>query len=267
MSCSPAPVYPSCGPVCLPTTCVRCSCGPCRCDLLPADPVACRPTVVGKHNRLTVNECLAGFTLPLSGCRAHSRSDYVAMVRRRGTASACLKYPAFDIGADGSLVFRFDPKILDLSPGRYKVEVRRGCDSCAVLELVVPRCVTGSRIETIATHTVTPVTTGPTEVIVFADIVTLSIDLCRALEKNQTVLPLTAADAAALCAIVLCCPVQLVLDDGVNREVVEFSGCVDGAVVVERGVAGTKPTRFPAGTTLRFEWTASNIQHECEGCP
>jgi len=69
-----------------------------------------------------------------------------------------------------------------------------------------------------------------------------------------------------LCAITLCRPAQLVIVDGVHREIVEWR-CDAGEIVIERGKGGTTPQRFPAGSIVRFEWTEQNVVYAKDGCP
>jgi hypothetical protein len=101
----------------------------------------------------------------------------------------------------------------------------------------------------------------------FEPLITYSAEICRPFGPGDTVLPLLPADAARLCAVVLCHPVELVLDDGVQRETVEFSGCTAGVPIVRRGVSGTIALSFPRGSTLKFVWTVANVTAAAEGCP
>lgn len=244
------------------------SCAPCTpCAPPPPEPnwrFRCSNKV-----RMTCND--RAVILPLGDCRCvdPKPSDLELFIRRRGTCEWALRYPAWVV-ENGGVTWLFDGLFAKLPLGRYEAEVRYKKEpiSAVELELVSAPVVSGVGATPVPLHNATPMTTKPAGVTdMFLPFYGMEAPLTRILEKSDTTLPLSAADAARLCSAVLCQPVQLVLDDGVNRETVEFSGCVDGAPVVVRGATDCSQYRFPVGTTLRFEWTPMNVTNACQGCP
>jgi hypothetical protein len=187
-------------------------------------------------------------------------------VRRRGTCEWVLSYPAWDLDDEGGIRFLLDAKFFDQKHGRYEAELLHDSEPCATIELDYRRNCPVSRPRPVAITRVEPCYPAAPEGVtpVFEQLYTFCTTLCGVLEKSSQVLPI--CDPAALCDIVLCRPVQLALDDGVHHEIVEFSACSMGQVVVTRGVAGTVPQRFPAGARVMFVWTADNVTAAVEGC-
>ena len=242
-----------------PPTYPTCCCAP------APPPDACCPTRFSRQARLRLDQCkTAGVSIALSGC---SHEDVSLWLRRRGQDVWVLRYPALFQDVSGAFVFRFDAKIYDLRAGRYEAQVRVGDDPCGCLEVEVPPGCGGiASMREVAYHNAQD-PQGPEGLGMFDDLLTFSAQLCRPLDPGATTLPLTPAQTSVLCAASLCRPVQLVLDDGVQRETVEFSGCTAGVPTVRRAVAGTLPLTFPKGTTLKFVWTEANVLAASEGCP
>lgn len=236
----------------------------CCCTPVPPPEACCGPRFT-RASRLRIDRCkVAGVQIELASCAVEDTSLWI---RRRGQTAWLLTYPAMTVDAAGALIFRFDDLLLELAPGRYEAQIRVGCDPCGCLEVEIPPGCAGVKThKPLLYHTETD-PEGPEDSAMFEPLVSLSVELCRPAGPGDAVLPLLPADVARLCAAVLCRPVQLVLDDGVQRETVEFSGCVAGVPVMRRGVAGTIARSFPKGTTLKFVWTEANVVAASEGCP
>lgn len=191
-------------------------------------------------------------------------------IRRRGNDEPwLLEYPQFDTDLQGRPRFILDDKLTALQAGRYEVAVLRDCEVCGYFELVLdnPCPVDVGSADASYGETVKIVNGEIPDVTdVFQEINTLEINLCAVLEPDAVVLPLAQADKDALCALVLCRAVELMISDGVKSEIVSFSGCADGTVPVLRGQAGTSPARFPAGSDVCFTWTTNNVAAAAEGC-
>jgi hypothetical protein len=253
---------------CLTATCRRCSSVICCCGPAEPPPPACsHPVLIPRSRRVVLTDCIAGLRLKVVGCDADA-AGIEGWIRRRGQQRWLLKYPATYVDGDGLTVFRFDAKVAELPSGRYEMEVRRGCDVCTLVEIVVPPgCATLGALLSLP-YTSYNYPARPEGVTAMFDLIaSLTTSLCAPLAKTDTALPLSDADKAILCGLVLCRPVQLVLDDGVQQEIVEFSGCSAGNVVVRRGVGGTVPLAFPNGTGLNFAWTPQNVTNAVAGCP
>lgn len=188
---------------------------------------------------------------------------------QRGDAPWLLEYAQFDKDNEGRLRFIIDDKLFALSDGRYECVVMQGCDTCQHFQLVLDkRCtIAVGSLDAVDGETVKIVNGEiPNVTDIFQTINTLELNLCAVLEPDVNVLPLSQSDKDAMCALVLCRAVELMISDGVKSEVVSFSGCTDGNVVVARGQAGTSPARFPAGSELCFTWTTNNVVAAAEGC-
>lgn len=101
---------------------------------------------------------------------------------------------------------------------------------------------------------------------VFNQIEAFHTRLCAPLERGETWVKVPDEALQFLSSLTLCRPAQLVITDGVNREVVEWE-VVNGQLIVNRAQGGTEQHKFPAGSELRFEWTAQNVTYEVQGCP
>lgn len=204
------------------------------------------------------------------GCALPSIDGVWMYVRRVGKTDWLVKYPAWEIDDEARICFFLDD-LLAAEPGRYEAEIRlvEGATETVigVLELAVPRGLRLIHTADVATKTASwyapPKPDGVTDM--FQQIETFSAALCRILEKDDTLLPISSDDAARLCAISTCRPAQLVLTDGIHREVVEWR-CDNGEIVLTRAVAGSTPQRFPQGALIRFEWTEDNVLNAMQGC-
>lgn len=250
-----------------------CDCGttPCACCGPAPEPQDCRPQSIRCAVKVTLASCMAGLCLPLTtGCTEPGQVK--ARFRRRGrNQSWLLEYPAWDIDDQRNVCFRWDDKIRQLPVGRYEMEVSENNVRCGVLELAVTaRCAVQIATPKIVeyTDTVLQTTRPPGASTMYDAFVGYSRTLCAVLEPGDTRLPLLPADTAALCVLgaALCKPVELVLTDGVNTEIVLFSGCTGGVPLVSRGRSGTISHRFPKGTTLAFSWTVFNTTTAIAGC-
>jgi hypothetical protein len=203
------------------------------------------------------------------GVSQGSGEEVVMMVGRRGQDDFCLMYPAFDVDDAGRTRFVLDDKLFALPDGRYEAHFVQGCATCAVVELVIDKdcAIDVSSIE--AVEGIRPkISNGeiPDVSDIFDQINELELELCSVLEPTADTLPLSVSDKEMLCALTLCCPVQLLVTDGVKSEYVAFEGCEAGEVKVARGANDTTPSRFPAGSELCFTWTPDNVRAAAEGC-
>lgn len=203
------------------------------------------------------------------GVSASSDEPIDMLVRRRGQDDYVLKYPAFDTDDQGRIRFILDNKLFALPEGRYEAAFVQGCTACAIFEIILDNsCDLDVRsVEAVKGQTVKIINGEIPEVTdIFDAINTLELQTCAVLETSSDQLPISQADKDTLCAIVLCCPVQLIVTDGVKSETIEFSGCNSGQVTIRRGVNGTTPSRFPSGSDVCFTWTPDNVRAAEEGC-
>jgi len=239
----------------------------------PKIPVSC-------YGKATIDCETAGFSVNRKYCTC-SRDDVdnlYAYVRRLGQCEWFVRYKAWGLTDDGRIEFRIDDHLMAQPHGRYEVEFRYALPHCSFrvcgrIELFVPPYCDRIRARfeprPIKRHSTRYPDTPPsvlTEPHMFSTVQTLSLNLCGVFEIGATMLPVSPADASTLCSLVLCKPVELVLDDGVNTEVVTFSGCSSGQPVVARGSAGTTQRKFPKGTSLSFKWTSLNTTTAIAGC-
>ena len=204
------------------------------------------------------------------GVSVVSDEDIAMMIRRRGQNDYLLEYPLFDTDDNNRLRFILDSKIHELPDGRYEAMIVQGCTTCGAFEIELDKdCdVDVNSVKTVEGKTF-KIINGEADVAtdIFNDINTLELQLCAILEADATTLPLSQSDKDTLCALVLCCAVELVVTDGVKSEIIAFEGCDSGNVTIRRGVAGTDVQRFPAGSDVCFTWTTNNILAAQEGCP
>lgn len=257
----PAPCpTPGCGPAC---GCVSCGANFCQ----PAhDP--CEPPL--KCNvKFTLSCDAVGVSFSPRECGGPVDIERIeGRVRRRGRAKWLLSYPAWDTDDNGYVQFRFDKHFRDLKPGRYEFQIREvgACKPCGSAEITIKeRCpldLTKRTLVKKATPTFPSRPPGATPM--FDAVQTFAASLCQPMERGDTVLRLNSADMAALCGVQLCKPVQLVLTDGINHEIVTFTGCTSGVPTVTRG---SPQYKFPRNATVKFEWTAANATNALAGCP
>jgi len=210
--------------------------------------------------KLSPTDC--GFTVP-EGCVCDDQTDIGSItirIRRRGTEQFTLEYPAWDRNEDQDIVFLLDDLFLNEPEGRYDVAVFVDEELCGWLEIEKPKCkIALGKPKPIVRETLCfPVYEG-NGCSLFEDVQAFKATLCGVLEKGVRSIPLCEEDKDTLCGLSLCSPVELVLSDGCNTEIVSFGKCEEGEPIFERGVAGTKQARFPVVSTLRFEWTEKNV--------
>lgn len=241
-------------------------CGATRCgSILCADapcPQACPPRL--KLPRVDISPYSPGICI---GANVHvlalnaDLSAVVMRVRQRGTAEWKFLYQAWDRAEDGGVCFRVDQNLCTLGE-RIEAEVLYLGLVFGHFELrVVPELY-------INVQDLKPLKRGrfPFNVLapagasfMFEPFYPLYAPLCQVLDAAASELPICLDPLNALCAIPVPEPVQFVLDDGINQEVVLYTGPTAGRVVVTRAQAGTQARRFPAGTVLRFAWTEFNV--------
>ena len=201
-----------------------------------------------------------------TGCDLPNIDDVWLYVRRRGKQDWLLKYPAWEHGDDGTVCFLLDDQF-PTEHGRYEAEIRHGDVVLGVVELAVPRNMRVGLGEPLAVKAASwyapPKPDGVTDM--YQQIETFSAALCRILEKDDIILPISADKVQQLAGIALCRPAQLVITDGVHREIVEWRHD-NGEIVIERAKGGTVPQRFPQGAIVRFEWTEDNVLNAMQGC-
>lgn len=294
MSCNcaqPAPPPPSapantCGS-CRQTTYLRryptgCGCGmpkqQCKCHE-PETPlcVPCQeppvapctmPRAIKLHITISPDDAGTCFPFAVCGCGADlpDISQLVARFRRRGQCDWLLEYPAWDCSECG-IEFRWDSQLTELPKGRYELQFFNGEDCCGVVEVTFSRkCpinavkATAIKQRKINMPTETPFGAHP----VFDSIASFTANLCNTFDRPDTALPLCPADLTQLCSISVCKPVELMLFDGYNSELVTFTGCTSGAALVTRGSPRHK---FPKGSNVRFVWSENNVKAACSPCP
>lgn len=258
-----------------PSDCLTCGCvqGGCGCGCsTPRAERDCRPKYIRTRHEITPSTAATCF--PAASCRLRAPgaklAEIEAWVRPRGSLVWVLSYPAFDRDDTGRICFRWDSQLFDLGAKRLEVEFRQCGQPCGVVEL---RIRAGCALDPAqAVHVerrpyCDPVAAPGEATAVFNEIAGFQTTLCAVLEPSGGTLKLCGGDARKLCAMTLCRPVELILDDGVNHEIVLFSGCTGETLEIQRGMGGTTAKRFPVGTTLRFGWTQANVLAAQEGCP
>lgn len=204
---------------------------------------------------------------PMTPCEF---ARYEAYVRPRGTTTWVLAYPAFDLLDNGHLCFRWDDNLFNLGSDRLEVEFRHDGEPVGSIEL---RIITQRTLNLeCGSHSESDPYSGPDPLDpevhrIFDEVYLFESRLNRILERGDSQLHMCDEHAGKLCEVSLCRPVELVIDDGVNHEIVLFKGCNYGAIVVNRGRANTTPKRFPVGAKVKFAWTPYNIQAAKLGCP
>jgi hypothetical protein len=252
---------------CAPPPCNSCAPGCATC----LDVEDCRPKYIRAKHSITKDTAATCFRP--SDCRYTARGrkleELEAWVRPRGTLVWRLAYPAFDRDDDGNICFRWDHHLFALGAKRLEVEFRECGEPCGVVELRIRQdCLIDRNAATnVERRDFCPPLVAPGEITnVFDAVVQFTGFLGAVLESGATVLKLCPPDRQRLCSVNLCRPVELAIDDGVNGEIVRFVGCTNGLPIIERGVDGTVPRRFPAGARVRFVWTSGNVLAAQEGC-
>jgi len=206
-------------------------------------------------------------TLSPTSCNAAAPEDVDLYIRRRGDDCWRVRYPVFDIDENGNYVVIFDEHLFNLPGGRYEAQVRVGCDPCNSFEIILPDGCGAGFVEPAAVRGFTPVIhteEPPCMTDMFQDLYDFSAELDMILERGVNELTLCGADIEKMCAAAGCCPVELVIYDGIKSEVVTFVGCDDGVPQIERGA---NQMRFPIGSTVAFSWTPNNVNVACQdGC-
>lgn len=239
-------------------------CVPCQQD--PA-PVCSYPRAIKLHVTISPND--AGTCFPLAVCECGDQPDISALtarIRRRGQCDWLLEYPAWDC-SDCGVEFRWDSQLLSLPKGRYELHFFEGGECCGLVELSIGRkcAVNAKSFTALKQQRTNYALTAPTGVHpVFDDIAGFTANLCSVFDKGDTLLPLCQPDIDRLCAISLCKPAEIEVNDGYNSELVTFTGCTAGAVLVTRGSPRYK---FPKGSVVRFVWSTANVQAACSPCP
>lgn len=251
--------FPECKPCCPPEP------HPCAppCDP-PVHVIRCYQKI-----RLTCDTLGTLFPAQSCGCSgpAPNIANVEAWIRRRGECEFRLKYPAWDVSCDGWIEFRWDDQLFALKPGRYEAELRNNGFVCGRVELIIgPDCtISARRHRPLQGRVLAYPTTKPAGAnAVYDAIAGYKATLCAVLERGATVLPLCGPDLAALCAASLCKPVQLMISDGVNSELITFSGCVTANAAIERG---SPQFKFPIGSEVTFVWSAQNVAGAMTPCP
>lgn len=249
-----------CTPNCLCNKCANGGCGSCGCSK-PEPPRMLRCRV---KTRLTCED--KGILIPASCVCTSTPVDLTKLamwVRRRGTTEWLVRYPAWDIDANGGILFMLDDLFFKLPLGRYEGELRYNGCVCETIEIDYRRACAPrvTKVEPISGSCLVFPTSPMCEVHpVFEAIQGFSAELCGVLERGVRSLPLCGSDKDKLCAMNFCMPVQLVVCDGARSEIVEFKGCENGVLVVDRGMGGTQQARFAPGSKVTFEWTEANIK-------
>lgn len=255
-------------------TCSTCKCedahplSSCGCGCKPPPKPCAPPTILSCAAKVKVLASDAGVVLPRS-CICTDGLDVSLLkmrVRRRGECEWTLEYPAWDLDDAGGVRFLLDDLFFKQKLGRYEAELTYDGEHCATIEIDYRKKCPVSAKRPAPIKRVEPCYPSAPQGVtpVFEPLYTFCTSLCSIMERDAQVLPI--CDPSLLCSLVLCRPVQLAIDDGVHHELVEFSACQSGAVVVTRGVGGTTPQRFPAGSRVMFVWSPDNVTAAVEGC-
>lgn len=183
-------------------------------------------------------------------------------MRRRGTDDYFAEYAGWDRNAEGAIVFLLDDLLWEQRYGRYEAELSYAGVSVGVLELnyrpTAP--ITPGALRTLAPKLSAIPTTKPQGVgNVFDSIQAMQFLLTAPLEKGARLVPLRSTDKTALCAVTLAAAAEFEITDGFQSELVKFTACTAGEVLVDRAQSGTAQRRFPAGSLLRFVWSTKNV--------
>ena len=183
---------------------------------------------------------------------------------RGGRRAPLLSYPAFRIDEYGRLAVRWDQHLHALPVGRYAANVLVDGVVCGIFEIDKTYCCPLDVRDAQSADLVNPPARQPKPegvTDVFDAIYDwTSTTTCQLNPGDTTV---AVADSGALCDTVLCRQPQLVITDGVTREVVTFVGCIgENRLELERSGANT----IQAGAIIRFEWTPDNVVAAAEGC-
>ncbi|PZO72265.1 MAG: hypothetical protein DI640_12890 [Sphingomonas taxi] len=174
-----------------------------------------------------------------------------------------LVYPAFRVDERGRLAVRWDQKLHELPAGRYEARIVVDGLVCGSFELNKDYCcpITPAKMTSIDIRDVREVGPKPEGITDMFDAIAdwSSVTTCQ-LEAGDTIV--SVEDAGNLCTSVLCRQPELVINDGITREIVTFLGCSEGKLMIER----TGTTTIQQGAIIRFEWTVENVRNAMEGC-
>ena len=209
------------------------------------------------------------------GCAGETPANLRMWLRRYGDLHHTANYPVFDTLPDGSMDFRLDKALLGAASGLYEVimapdqasalEVGARVSANLMLKDDTPQWGRTQRVDLDCSETGACVAPPPEGISDMFDHLTSFCGVITAeLSDTDTTIPMSSAHQAVLCNTPICRPVQLELWDGVNNEIVTFSACSAGTVVVQRG---TPRFKFPKGSHLRFRWTQDNVTNASAGCP
>ena len=228
-----------------------------------------------RHARriITVCEHPFGVNVPVEycgGCRPPKLDNIWMAIRREQRYEWLIKYPAWEYDEQGFVHFRFDDQF-PAEPGRYHAEIYddEAREFLGWIEFEVPRrrqFRSVDRVIPVPPHGNIELKDKPGNWDMFQQIEGFRTALCRILERDANELPIPAAKAAELGRMTMCKQPQLVIDDGVYREIVEWRYEGGKIMLTERAVGGEGPYRFPRGAEVRFEWTSDNVVRAQEGC-
>lgn len=221
-------------------------------------------------SHMTLDAGLIALSFPRS-CAGSDPQDALLMVRRAGCCDDWLiAYPYFGQTLCGRAEFRLDGEVHKLPHGSYDAVLVVDCTECASIRLVKPFCPAVSVAGVEASHYTAP--PAPGEAIEGVEPVFETYYGFTAV----TTCVLSAADGFVSITPAIPLPTtsplpELVLSDGVNREVVTLkSASADGKTLsIKRGAPALK---FPAGAVFQFEWTPNNVKAvatpvDCPVCP
>lgn len=182
--------------------------------------------------------------------------------RRHGVP--LLTYPAFRMTPNGELAIRWDQKVHALPRGRYEARVLIDGIVCGIFEIdkryeytIGLDSMYSADIEQPQDRGTKP--EGVTDM--FDEIYDwTSVTTCQ-LNSGDT--RVSVKDAGPFATVTLCKKPQLVIMDGVTREIVQYVGyTADNIMQIVR--SGTAPIQ--SGAIIRFEWTPDNVTTAVEGC-
>ena len=175
-----------------------------------------------------------------------------------------LRYPAFRVDEHGRIAVRWDQRLHALPRGRYVAQVIIDGLVYGMFEVDKTYAAVLDVAAMASTDMVQPPPRGDKPeglTDMFDEIYTWSSVTTCQLNAGDTVV--RVKDAAQLHNAVLCKAPQLVITDGVTREVLQL---ISATSAQELAVERSGATPIQAGSIIRFEWTPGNIALAVEGC-
>ena len=234
-----------------------------------------KPLRVGIHRRVVI--CPETMAIDVAGetcgcsdiCVDRDPATLEGLSLWVGRAGQCqyeFAYDAFDFSDTGAIRFVLDSRLVQAKTGYYYGLFVRDGEECGQVVLHVKKSpgLQDDRIQAISCNKpYEPCLMETNDVSdIFAAIDSWTSKTAEVLAKDTTQINLcSSADLTALTQEPLCRAVELVIEDGMNTEIVTYDG--SSPLTVTRGNPCYK---FPAGATIKFAWTTNNVLAAVEGC-